>query len=209
MVEPIQGEGGVRVPSDDYLNKLRELCDKNGWLLILDEIQTGSGRTGKYFAYQNNGILPDVVTVAKGLANGCPIGACIARGEAANILQPGTHGSTFGGNPMACAAGLATLNFIQDNNLLERVITLGDNIRNGVQQNLEGSDTLVEVRGQGLLIGFELNKDCGHLVEEAKKQGLMINVTAGNTVRLLPPFILSDEQASEIVSIVTTLIENA
>ncbi len=208
MVEPVQGEGGVNVPDADYLPKLRKLCDAKGWLLILDEIQTGNGRTGRYFAYQLADILPDVVTTAKGLGNGVPIGACLARGAAANVLQKGNHGSTFGGNPMACAAALAVVETLRDSNLISRAEELGERIRNGLSEELRGCETVTDIRGLGLLIGIELNQDCGQLVELAKQHGLLLNVTAGNTIRLLPPLILSNEQADDIVRIVALLVRN-
>lgn len=208
MVEPVQGEGGVHVPKPDYLVKLRELCDANGWLLILDEIQTGNGRTGRFFAYQHMDILPDVVTTAKGLGNGVPIGACLARGTAADVFQPGNHGSTFGGNPMACSAALAVVDALRDGKLMQRVSELGEYIRNGLRKELAGSDKVRDIRGLGLMIGVELNQPCPELVEAAKQQGLLCNVTAGNTIRLLPPFILSDEQADEIVQTVASLVRD-
>jgi len=208
MVEPVQGEGGVRVPAPNYLEKLRELCDSNGWLLILDEIQTGNGRTGKYFAYQHLGILPDIVTTAKGLGNGVPIGACLARGEAATLFQPGNHGSTFGGNPLACSAALAVMNTLVESDLMERVAQVGDSMLKAFKEALVGNPKVVEIRGWGLLIGIQLQEDCGDLVEAAKKVGLLLNVTAGNTIRLLPPLIISDTQALEIVGKVVELIKN-
>ncbi len=206
MVEPVQGEGGIRVPSADYLPKLRALCDAKGWLLILDEIQTGNGRTGTYFAYQHYGFLPDVVTTAKGLGNGVPIGACLARGAAAEVFQAGNHGTTFGGNPLACSTALAVVNTL-DSALLKRVTYLGERIKGSLQEALAGSPKVKEVRGQGLLIGVELTEDCGSLVDAGKQRGVLINVTAGNTVRLLPPFILTDEQADALVQAVVSLIQ--
>lgn len=208
MVEPIQGEGGVRLPAPTYLEELRQLCDEKGWLLMLDEIQTGNGRTGKYFAFQHTTILPDVVTTAKGLGNGVPIGACLARGKAADIFQPGNHGSTFGGNPLACRTALAVINTITQSNLMERAAQLGKRMLAAFKEELKHEDRVVEIRGFGLLIGIQLQEDCGELVEKAKQAGLLINVTAGCTIRLLPPLILSDEQADEIVRIVVELIKN-
>lgn len=208
MVEPVQGEGGVRVPSADYLPALRKLCDERGWLMILDEIQTGNGRTGKYFAYQHFGILPDVVTTAKGLGNGVPIGACLARGQAATIFQPGNHGSTFGGNPLACSAALAVVKTITDQNLPEQASKLGTRILNSLRAGLADVAGIVDIRGSGLMIGIQLNKDCPELVEKAKQVGLLINVTAGSTIRLLPPLIISDDQADEIVSTLVELIKS-
>lgn len=207
MLEPVQGEGGIRVPSADFLPKLRALCDARGWLLILDEIQTGNGRTGKYFAYQHFGILPDVVTTAKGLGNGVPIGACLARGAAAEVLQAGNHGTTFGGNPLACSAALAVVNALAEPSVLPRVSALAQRITGSLQEALKDVAKVKEVRGLGLLIGIELTQDCGELVERAKQNGVLINVTAGNTVRLLPPFILTDEQADTLVQAVVSLIQ--
>jgi acetylornithine aminotransferase apoenzyme (EC 2.6.1.11) len=206
MVEPIQGEGGVNVPASDYLNQLRALCDEKGWLLILDEIQTGNGRTGKFFAYQHNGILPDVVTTAKGLGNGVPIGACLAQGQAAEVLQPGNHGSTYGGNPLVCNAALAATQALIDEQLIERAASLGNSMLEAFKTALTNTAIVKDIRGKGLMIGIELNKPCGELVAAAKEKNLLINVTAGNTVRLLPPLIISDAQASEIVSTVVDLI---
>ncbi|WP_222868230.1 acetylornithine transaminase [Saccharophagus sp. K07] len=208
MVEPVQGEGGVRVPSSTYLPELRKLCDERGWLLILDEIQTGNGRTGKYFAYQHSGILPDIVTTAKGLGNGVPIGACLARGVASTLFQPGNHGSTFGGNPLACAAALSVINTIQNENLTARAAQLGERMLKNFTEALAGNPSVVTVRGMGLMIGIQLNQDCPELVEKAKQLGILINVTAGNTIRLLPPLIISDDQADEIVQKVVELIKN-
>ncbi len=206
LVEPIQGEGGIKIPDANYLPALRALCDAKGWLLMLDEIQTGNGRTGRYFAFQHTGIKPDVVTTAKGLGNGVPIGACLAKGAAAEVLQQGNHGTTFGGNPLACAAGLAVVKALTEGNLMARVTSLGERIKHNLSEGLRNNPKVAEVRGCGLLIGVELKEDCGGLVEAAKQQGLLINVTAGNTLRLLPPFILSDEQADEITSKLVALI---
>lgn len=208
MVEPVQGEGGVRVPSTNYLPELRKLCDERGWLLILDEIQTGNGRTGQYFAYQHFGILPDVVTTAKGLGNGVPVGACLARGQAASLFQPGNHGSTFGGNPLACNTVLAVVNTITEQNLPARAAALGEKMLEKFRTELANESSVVAVRGIGLMIGIQLDTDCPELVEKAKQDGLLINVTAGNTIRLLPPLIISDDQADEIVQKVVKLIKN-
>lgn len=208
MVEPIQGEGGVRVPSPNYLPELRKLCDERGWLLILDEIQTGNGRTGQYFAYQHFGILPDVVTTAKGLGNGVPIGACLARGQAAATFQPGNHGSTFGGNPLACSAALAVIKTITEKQLSQRAAELGERMQQKFRAALANTPGVVDIRGCGLMMGIQLDQDCAELVERAKLAGLLINVTAGNTIRLLPPLILSNEQADEIVRVVVDLIKS-
>ncbi|WP_019606199.1 acetylornithine transaminase [Teredinibacter turnerae] len=207
MVEPVQGEGGVNVPDADYLNALRELCDSNDWLLILDEIQTGNGRTGRFFAYQHNNILPDVVTTAKGLGNGVPIGACLARGNAAEILQPGNHGSTFGGNPLVCNAGLAATQTLLEQDLMTRAASLGEMMLTQFRESLSDVACVVDIRGKGLMIGIELDQPCGDLVAQAKQKGVLINVTAGNTIRLLPPLIISDEQARTIVDTVVDLIK--
>lgn len=206
LVEPVQGEGGVRVPAADYLNQLRSICDEHDWLLMLDEIQSGNGRTGGYFAYQHNGILPDVVTTAKGLGNGVPIGACLARGKAADVLQPGNHGTTFGGNPLACSAGIAVIETIEKEQLLARVEYLGNKILSDLRTALAGNSKVLEVRGKGLMIGVELTTPCAELVERGRAKGILINVTSVNTIRLLPTFILSDAEAEELVSKVVELV---
>jgi len=207
FVEPIQGEGGVHVPAKNYLNELRNICDENNWLLMLDEVQTGNGRTGKYFSYQHNGILPDVVTTAKGLGNGVPIGACLAQGKAADVLQPGNHGSTFGGNPLACAAALATVDTLIHDKLIERAETLGQTIIDGLKANLEGANYIIDIRGKGLMIGIELNEPCSELVMLAKAKGLLINVTADSVIRLLPPLTLSDDEAELAIDAISKLIK--
>ena len=208
LVEPIQGEGGVRLASTGYLRQLREFCDQRGWLLMLDEVQTGNGRTGKYFYFQHSGIIPDVVTTSKGLGNGVPIGACLAHGEAAQLMQPGNHGSTFGGNPLACAAALATINTLQDDHLIERAAVLGDRIMASFKTALAGIEHVVEIRGKGCMIGIELNKPCKSLFSAAMTAGLIINVTADTVIRLLPPFIMTDDQADQVVAILTPLIKD-
>ena len=207
LVEPVQGEGGVRVPAADYLNQLRAIADEHNLLLMLDEIQTGNGRTGTFFSYQHNGILPDVVTTAKGLGNGMPIGACLARGKAAEVLQPGNHGTTFGGNPMACSAGIAVIETLQNNNLLARVTVLGNKLLNDFKQALAGNPKVVDIRGKGLMIGIELNAPCPDLVQKGRDLGILINVTAVNTIRLLPTLILTDAEADELVTKVVQLVE--
>jgi acetylornithine aminotransferase len=208
LVEPIQGEGGVRLASTGYLRQLREFCDQRGWLLMLDEVQTGNGRTGKYFYFQHSGIIPDVVTTSKGLGNGVPIGACLAHGEAAQLMQPGNHGSTFGGNPLACAAALATINTLQDDHLIERAAVLGDRIMASFKTALAGIEHVVEIRGKGCMIGIELNKPCKSLFSAAMTAGLIINVTADTVIRLLPPFIMTDDQADQVVAILAPLIKD-
>lgn len=206
LVEPIQGEGGIYVPAENYLNQLREICDQHDWLLMLDEIQTGNARTGKYFAYQHNGILPDVVTTAKGLGNGMPIGACLARGKA-NLFQPGNHGSTFGGNPLACATGLAVVKELARGNYAERAAELGERILNGFRDRLWGADYIKDIRGKGMMFGIELDHPCAELVPLALMQGILLNVTHDNTIRLLPALTMTDEQADEMVEKISKLIK--
>ena len=207
LVEPVQGEGGVRVPAPDYLNQLRNIADENELLLMLDEIQTGNGRTGTYFAYQHNCILPDVVTTAKGLGNGMPIGACLARGKAAEVFQPGNHGTTFGGNPLACSAGIAVIETLQATQLVERAATTGKKLLDAFKNALEGHPKVVDIRGKGLMIGIELNAPCPDLVQKGRDVGILINVTATNTIRLLPTFILTDAEADELVTKVVQLVK--
>lgn len=207
LVEPVQGEGGIQIPAADYLAGIRALCDDNHWLMMLDEIQTGMGRSGQWFSYQHSGARPDVMTVAKALGNGVPIGACLARGEAAGILQPGNHGSTFGGNPLACRVGLAVIDTLQQDKLVERAATLGASLLAGLREQLADCDGISDIRGHGLLLGIELAQPCAELVTLALEQGLLINVTAGNVVRLLPPLVMSDEQAAQLVSELSALIK--
>ena len=206
LVEPVQGEGGVRVPPDDYLPALRELCDQRGWLLMLDEVQCGMARTGRWFAFQHTGILPDVMTLAKALGNGVPIGACLAHGAAAEVLTAGKHGSTFGGNPLACRAALAVIDTLRAQNLTARAAELGATLLDGFRAALAGNPHVVEVRGKGLMIGIELDRPCAELTARALEQGLLINVTADRTIRLLPPLILSDDDARHLVDGVVRLI---
>jgi acetylornithine/N-succinyldiaminopimelate aminotransferase len=209
LVEPIQGEGGVNIPADNYLNKLREICTNHDWLLMLDEVQTGNGRTGKYFAYQHNGILPDVVTTAKGLGNGFPIGACLAKGVAAELFQPGNHGSTYGGSPLACATAQTVVDTLVKEKLIERAADLGAKILADFQRELAGCDKVVTVRGKGLMLGIELKQDCPDLVAKAAANGLLVNVTAGKVIRLLPPLVLSDADAALLVSTLCNLIRQS
>ena len=206
LVEPIQGEAGVNVPAPDYLNQLRSICDDNGWLLMLDEIQTGMGRTGEWFAFQHNRIQPDVVTLAKALGNGVPIGACLARGEAACILQPGTHGSTFGGNPLACRAALAVIETIESDKLLAHVQAISTFMFDGFRHQLADIGGVRDIRGKGLMIGIELERDCPELVKMALEHRLLINVAGNNRIRLLPPLIIDEEQADRIVRTVSELV---
>jgi acetylornithine aminotransferase len=206
MMEPIQGESGVLMPPEGYLAEVRALCDAQSWLLMLDEVQTGNGRTGSYFNYQQQGILPDVVTTAKGLGNGVPIGACLARGVAADVLQPGTHGSTFGGNPLACRTALTVIEQIEAGNLAQRAGELGARIRDRLQQSIAGIKEVKEIRGQGLMLGIELSCDCSGLVAAGLVAGVVINVAGGHTIRLLPPLILSDEEADILADRVSKTI---
>ncbi len=206
LVEPIQGEGGVHIPADSYLDELRTICDQHNWLLILDEIQTGMGRTGKWFAYQHSQIKPDVMTIAKALGNGVPIGACLARGRAAEVLQPGNHGSTFGGNPLACAAALAVIETIEKERVISVATTMSDYLTKGLKEALGGCATVVEIRHQGMMIGIELNYSCGELVQKALERGLLINVTADRVIRLLPPLTITTEQIDSVINTLSELI---
>lgn len=208
MVEPVQGEGGVHVPKPGYLKGLREICDAHGLLLMLDEVQTGNGRTGTYFAYQQEGILPDVVSTAKGLGNGVPIGACLARGEAAKVLGPGTHGSTYGGNPLASAAALAVFNTIKSDELAQNAAQQGEWIRQALRERLADVPQLVEVRGKGLMIGVAFNETITELGKLALENQLLININGGGKViRLLPPLIISAEEAQELVDRLSDLVK--
>ncbi len=206
LIEPIQGEAGVNTLPEHFLAALRTLCDEQQWLLMLDEVQTGNGRTGSYFAYQQDNIVPDVVTTAKGLGNGVPIAACLAQGQAADIFAPGNHGSTFGGNPLACAAALAVVDTIIQDKLCQQAKTLGEQLLSGLQEKLAGSSKVKDIRGNGLMIGIELTEPCAELVTAARHRGLLINVAAGNTIRLLPPLIISQQQAAEILDTVCAVI---
>jgi len=206
LVEPITGEGGIRIPDDDYLSKLRTLCDEHDWLLMLDEIQTGMGRTGRWFAHQHADIQPDVMTLAKALGNGVPIGACLALGAAADVFKPGNHGSTFGGNPLSTSAALAVLQSIQEDDLVNRAEQLGARMLGGFKAQLGDAEGVVSIRGRGLMLGIELDRPCGELMQRALDRKLLINVTADTVVRLLPPLILADAQADEIVAEVSQLI---
>jgi len=207
LLEPIQGEGGINIPDADYLAEVRALCDQQGWLLLLDEVQTGVARTGEWFAFQHSDILPDAMALAKGLGNGMPIGACLARGAAAELMQPGHHGSTFGGNPLVCRAALAVLESIEEDQLVSRVAQMGETLFSAFSERLADLDGVVSIRCAGLMVGITLDRDCPQLVTLALEQGLLINVTAGSTVRLLPPFILSDDELNLLVEGVSGLIK--
>ncbi|TXS90646.1 aspartate aminotransferase family protein [Parahaliea aestuarii] len=206
LLEPIQGEGGLHPADTDYLQAVRALCDNQQWLLMLDEVQTGNGRTGSYFAYQQLGFTPDVVTTAKGLGNGLPIGACLARGEAARIFCAGHHGSTYGGNPLVCAAANTVVNTIVNEGLAQQAAQRGEQLRAALARELADDDRVVDIRGRGLMVGVELNRDCGALVGLALQEGLLINVTAGNVLRLLPPLIISETQVDELAAAIGKLL---
>jgi acetylornithine aminotransferase len=206
LVEPIQGEGGIRTPDISYLQGLRKICDEHEWLLMLDEVQCGLGRTGKWFAFQHAGIMPDVMTLAKGLGSGVPVGACLAAGKAAGTFKPGNHGSTFGGNPLASTAALTTLNIMAQDQLLAHADKLGTWLKQQFQSRLGSVKGVVTVRGQGLMLGIELDKPCGALVAKALEQGLLINVTADSVIRLLPPLIFSESEAQQLLDILCPLV---
>jgi len=199
MLEIVQGEGGVHLASIEFQKGLRELCDQFGWLLICDEVQCGMARTGKWFGYQHAGIQPDVATLAKGLASGVPIGACMAGGRAAGLFGPGNHGSTFGGNPLACTAALTTIDTIEQDGLMASAGRVGTLMRQLFGEALKGEKGVVAIRGHGLMIGIELDRPCGELVGKALAAGLLINVTADKVVRLLPPLTFSENEARELV----------
>ncbi|MFN5510041.1 MAG: aspartate aminotransferase family protein [Burkholderiales bacterium] len=207
FLEAIQGEGGIQPARAEYLRQARELCDRKGWLLMIDEVQCGTGRTGKWFAHQWAGVLPDVMPLAKGLASGIPVGAVVAHGEAANTFKPGNHGTTFGGNPLAMRAGLTTLAVMREEGLLDNAANMGHLIMDGLRRELAGQSGVVEVRGAGLMIGIELDRPCGEVVGLALAQGLVLNVTADSVVRLLPPLILNAEQAQMIVATLAPIIK--
>ena len=207
FVEPVLGEGGIQIPAGDYLDALRKVCDANDWLLMLDEVQTGNGRTGKLFAFQHGNLLPDVITTAKGLGNGMPIGACIARGAAAEVLVAGTHGSTFGGNFLACAAANAVLDELTEGGVTERAAELGERMVAAFRSRLAGNNRVREIRGKGLMLAVELNEPCPTLVADALAAGLLINVAVDNVVRLLPPLNMSDAEADQMVAMVADLID--
>ena len=208
LVEPILGEAGIVIPDPEYLSKLRAICDDKGWLLMLDEVQTGNGRTGTYFEFLDHDIAPDVITTAKGLGNGMPIGVCLARGEAAGLFEPGNHGSTFGGNPLACAAALAVIDTIEQESLCSRARILGDRILRGFNKSLTGNNQVKEIRGKGLMLAIELSEDAPNLVNDALEASILINVAQGNVIRLLPPLTLTDEEADSIVESVSNLISD-
>ncbi len=208
LLEVVQGEGGINVLPSEFLAELRQLCDAHGWLLMLDEVQTGIGRTGTWFGFQHSGVMPDVMALAKGLGSGVPIGACLARGAAADVFKPGNHGSTFGGNPLACAAALATLEAIEEEKLLDNARLRGEAIRAGLRAALNGVHGVVDIRGEGMMIGIELDRPCGELVAVARDAGVLINVTADTVIRLVPPLIYGAAEVDELVAAVSRIVKN-
>jgi len=207
LVEPVQGEGGIHIAQQEYLQALRKLCDEREWLLMFDEVQCGIARTGKWFGHQHAGVKPDVMSLAKGLGSGVPIGACLAAGKAAGGFKPGNHGPTFGGNPLACAAALTTLAVIEEDDLLGNATAIGQAICSGFAKALEGVAGVVDIRGAGLMIGIELDRPCSVLVARALDAGYLINVTADKVIRLLPPLNFSDADAATLVEGLTPLIK--
>lgn len=205
--ETIQGEGGINQMRIDYLKQVRELCDQKNWLLMIDEVQCGMGRTGKWFAHQWAGIVPDVMPLAKGLGSGVPIGAVVAGPKAANLFQPGNHGTTFGGNPLAMRAGVETIRIMEEDRLLENAARVGAHLKSSLARELGGLKGVVEIRGQGLMIGMELARPCGVLTQRAMEAGLLISVTADTVVRLLPPLIMTEQQADEVVAILAPVVK--
>lgn len=200
MAEPIQGEGGICVPETGYLEQLQDLCHRHGWLLVLDEIQTGVGRTGKFYAYQHEKCTPDLVTTAKALGNGIPIGACLAKGQAAELFKPGNHGSTFGGNPFACHVASTVIDVIEQNNLVAKAAKQGDVLLNLLREKLAQAPTVVDIRGKGLMIGIELTKPAREILHIGLEKGILFNVTADNVLRLLPPLVISTQDTEEIAT---------
>ncbi len=207
MLEPVLGEGGIIIPDEGYLKAIRKFCDEHECLMILDEIQTGMCRTGEWFAFQHEGIKPDIMTLAKALGNGVPIGACLASGAAADLFQPGSHGSTFGGNPLAARAALAVIKVLEDKKLELRAKELGNRLLDGFKHSLSAIDGIKEIRGKGLMLAIELENNCTDLVSLALKENLLINVTAGNVIRLLPPLVINDDETNEIVSKLSSILK--
>ena len=207
LIEPIQGEGGIRVSRMEYLRTLKEICERNEWLFMADEVQCGLGRTGQWFVYQHAGISPDVVALAKGLGGGLAVGACVTGNRAKGVFSPGKHGSTFGGNPLACTAVAATIDVMREENLLENASRVGRAIRDGLAGGLAGTAGFVEVRGMGLMIGIELDRPCGDIVTMALERGLVLNVTAENVVRLLPPLVMTEAEGRQLIDILVPVIK--
>ena len=208
MVEPIQGEGGVVIPNKNYLKIIRSICDKNNFLMIVDEVQTGMCRTGKWFAFQHDKILPDIMTIAKALGNGVPIGACLARGKSAKLFKAGSHGSTFGGNPLASSVALEVINILETKKIDKHASELGSYFLDNFRRSLEGVRGVIDIRGKGLIMAIELEKNCPDLVEKALNNKLLINVTSGNVIRLLPPLIMTKLEADQVVSILTETLKD-
>ena len=206
LLEPIQGEGGIHVAHSQFLKDVRALCDANEWLLMFDEVQCGVARTGKWFAHQHAGVKPDVMTLAKGLGSGVPIGACLAAGRGSGVFAPGNHGSTFGGNPLACAAALTTMDVIERDGLMQHAAQIGEKIRADLAAVFADVPQVVNIRGNGLMIGVELDRECGALVQQALDAGLLINVTAEKVIRLLPPLTFAAVDADELVAKLDTLV---
>ena len=207
MLEPVQGEGGINIPDSTYLNQVRDICDQHNLLMILDEIQSGIGRTGQFLAYQHNNILPDICTLAKGLGNGVPIGACLAQGKAATLLTAGKHGSTFGGNPLACSAALAVINSLDNDAIIEQVEEKGRQICDRLSNKLNNNPAVTNIRHKGLMIGIDLAMPCAQLVGIALENGLLINVTAEKTIRLLPPLIIDSDQIELLTDTLSLIIK--
>ena len=207
MLEPIQGEGGIVIPNKNYLKTIRSICDKNNLLMIVDEVQTGMCRTGKWFAFQHEKILPDIMTIAKALGNGVPIGACLARGKSAKFFQAGSHGSTFGGNPLASSVALEVINILETKKIDKHAVELGSYFLENFRKSLEGVQGIIDIRGKGLMMAIELEKNCPDLVEKALNNKLLINVTSGNVIRLLPPLIMTKLEADQVVSILTDTLK--
>jgi len=207
LMEVLQGEGGIYVADTDYLRRVRALCDRKQWLMMIDEVQSGIGRTGKWFAHQWAGIVPDVMPLAKGLGSGVPVGACLARGAAAKVFKPGNHGTTFGGNPLAMVAAITTLDVIEKDGLLEHAKRMGDVVKSGLQRELGGVAGVKDVRGMGLMLGVELDRPCGEVVKRALAAGLVSNVTADKVIRILPPLVIKEEEAKQLVSILAGVVK--
>ena len=207
MLEPIQGEGGVVIPDEGYLKTVRDICDQNNWLLILDEIQTGMCRTGEWFAFQHEKITPDVMTLAKALGNGVPIGACLAKGTAADLIKPGSHGSTFGGNPLASRAALAVIDVLSKQKLHMKAAKLGAEMLARFKSELSEIEGVISVRGKGLMLAIELDRECAQLVKMALQEHLLINVASENVIRILPPLIIDDDTAQQVVEKVVRIVK--
>jgi acetylornithine/N-succinyldiaminopimelate aminotransferase len=207
LIEPIQGEGGINVPRMEYLRGLKEICDNNDWLFMTDEVQCGLGRTGQWFVYQQAGISPDVVTLAKGLGGGVPVGACVTGNRAKGVFSPGKHGSTFGGNPLACTAAVTVIDTMKDEKLLDNAAAVGRVIREGLSAGLSGTAGFVEARGLGMMIGVELDRPCADIITMALERGLVLNVTAESVIRLVPPLVMSEAEGAQLVSLLVPVVK--